>query len=40
MKCITATPKPAVIFFQKSWQPRKPDGKDISNFEKGKMVEI
>lgn len=37
MKCIMATLKPAVIFFQKSQHPRKPDGKDISNFEKGRM---
>lgn len=37
MECIIAAPSPAAIFFKESWKPREPDGKDISNFEKGRM---
>lgn len=37
MECIIATHNCAAIFFKKSWKPREPDGKDISNFETGIM---
>lgn len=37
MECIIATPSPAAMFFKKSWKTREPDGKDSSNFEKGRM---